>query len=124
SIKGLTTAASLWTTAGIGLSVGAGMYILSLFSTALLLFTLSLMSRIEKEFMGVPAGQTISLTLEGIEEPLDYLKETFGNVRIRSVERESNLLKVSFETDMSRNELNKSLEKLTKDERVKRFEVS
>lgn len=35
SIKGLTTAAGLWATAGIGLAIGAGMYILGAFTTAL-----------------------------------------------------------------------------------------
>lgn len=38
SIKGLTTAAGLWATAGIGLSIGAGMYILGIFTTGLVAF--------------------------------------------------------------------------------------
>ena len=33
SIKGLTTAAGIWATAGIGLAVGAGMYIVGVFAT-------------------------------------------------------------------------------------------
>ena len=37
SVKGLTTAAGIWTTAGIGLAVGAGMYGIAVFSTILLL---------------------------------------------------------------------------------------
>lgn len=36
TIRGLTTAAGLWATAGIGLSIGAGMYGLGLFTTVLL----------------------------------------------------------------------------------------
>ena len=35
SIKGLTTAAGLWTTAAIGLAIGSGMYILGILATAL-----------------------------------------------------------------------------------------
>ena len=34
SVKGLTTAAGIWATAGIGLAIGAGMYIIGIFSTA------------------------------------------------------------------------------------------
>ena len=34
SIKGLTTAAGIWATAGIGLAIGAGMYVIGVFSTA------------------------------------------------------------------------------------------
>ena len=33
SVKGLTTAAGIWATAGIGLAIGAGMYIIGIFST-------------------------------------------------------------------------------------------
>ena len=35
AVRGLTTAAGLWTVAGIGLAVGAGMYPVGIFSTAL-----------------------------------------------------------------------------------------
>lgn len=35
SVKGLTTAAGLWATSGIGLAIGSGMYILGIFTTAL-----------------------------------------------------------------------------------------
>ena len=40
NIKGLTTAASIWVTAAIGVAVGAGMYGLSVVTTALALFSL------------------------------------------------------------------------------------
>ena len=36
-VKGLTTAAGLWATAGIGLTLGAGMYPLGVFTTILVL---------------------------------------------------------------------------------------
>lgn len=37
SIKGLTTAAGIWATTGVGLALGAGMYTLGVFSTALII---------------------------------------------------------------------------------------
>ena len=46
-IKGLTTAAALWACGAIGLSVGAGLYSLSLISYAALLCSLSLFPWIE-----------------------------------------------------------------------------
>jgi len=39
SLRGLTTAAGIWTTAGLGLAFGAGMYVIGAIATALLLFT-------------------------------------------------------------------------------------
>ena len=49
SIRGLTTAASLWLTAAIGLSIGAGMFIAALVVTALALITLIFMHRLERK---------------------------------------------------------------------------
>ncbi|MCI6377967.1 MAG: MgtC/SapB family protein [Clostridiales bacterium] len=46
TIKGLTTAAGMWATAGIGLAFGAGMYILGLFATALVVVIQVLMHKI------------------------------------------------------------------------------
>lgn len=37
-VKGLTTAAGLWATTGVGLAFGAGMYLLGIFSAALIVF--------------------------------------------------------------------------------------
>lgn len=36
NVKGLTTAAGIWATAGIGLAIGSGMYILGIFSTVVI----------------------------------------------------------------------------------------
>lgn len=46
-VKGLTTAASLWLVAGIGLAVGVGFYNASLFTTALALFVLFFLRYVE-----------------------------------------------------------------------------
>lgn len=50
SISGLTTAASLWVTAGIGLSAGAGFYKGALVATFLVLVCLFLLNKTEKLF--------------------------------------------------------------------------
>jgi putative Mg2+ transporter-C (MgtC) family protein len=49
SIKGLTTAASVWVVASIGLSVGAGMYWAAVATTGIVLAVLVL-SRLEEQF--------------------------------------------------------------------------
>lgn len=48
SVKGLTTAASLWAVAALGLAVGIGFYVAAYAATALILITLLLLSRFEK----------------------------------------------------------------------------
>jgi len=48
-VLGLTTAASIWATAGVGLAAGAGRYLLAAGSTALLLLVLRGMARFDRE---------------------------------------------------------------------------
>lgn len=47
-IKGLTTAAGIWATAGIGIAIGAGMYDVGIFSTVLVLVCLEILNMMLK----------------------------------------------------------------------------
>ncbi len=51
SIKGLTTAASLWVCGGIGLAVGSGYYLGGLVTVAIVLFTLMRLGMLERSFL-------------------------------------------------------------------------
>lgn len=48
-IEGLTTAAGMWVAAGIGMAIGAQMYLLATFTTFLVFFVLDVMGKIEFE---------------------------------------------------------------------------
>jgi putative Mg2+ transporter-C (MgtC) family protein len=50
TVRGLTTAASIWTISGIGLALGAGMYFLGMLSAVLLVVILQLFDRVEERF--------------------------------------------------------------------------
>jgi len=49
NIRGLTTAASLWLTAAVGLTLGAGMYVTALTAEILALVTLILLHKVENK---------------------------------------------------------------------------
>lgn len=51
-VRGLTTAASLWVAAALGLAVGCGFYVAALATTILVLFSLLLLRRIESKVLG------------------------------------------------------------------------
>lgn len=65
-VRGLTTAASLWAVAGIGLCVGAGLYITSLGAAILTFATLSLFARVENR---IQKNRIIRLEVYMIDEP-------------------------------------------------------
>jgi putative Mg2+ transporter-C (MgtC) family protein len=48
-VLGLTTAASIWATAGVGIATGTGHYVLAVGSTVLLMLVLRVMSRFDRD---------------------------------------------------------------------------
>lgn len=86
SVRGLTTAASLWTVAGIGLAVGSGFYCGAMTATVIVLIALLFFSRLEralvrKDWYRILVAQTDGDpgSLSGIRKVLaDYGAEIRG----------------------------------------------
>ena len=69
AVRGLTTAASLWVVAGIGLAVGSGFYFGSIVTTALAIVTLLLFSRLEHTMIRKDWYKTLVVeTKEGVDQ--------------------------------------------------------
>jgi putative Mg2+ transporter-C (MgtC) family protein len=51
-VLGLTTAATIWVVAGVGMALGSGMYAVAVFTTAISLATLCFLARIEDKIQG------------------------------------------------------------------------
>jgi len=64
TVKGLTTATSLWTVAIIGLAAGAGSFVVSAGATLLVLVVLTILNAFEKRFIRSYATRTIQLLVE------------------------------------------------------------
>ena len=78
NVKGLTTAAGLWTAAIIGLACGAGFYELALFSTIVVLLAEVLFSKIEYRLMHDNTSLQLSIEYEhtsALNSILKYLNE-------------------------------------------------
>lgn len=59
NVKGLTTAASLWVVACLGLAVGGGYYVIALTGTILVILTLTLFELLQKLLLRYKAGSQI-----------------------------------------------------------------
>lgn len=64
SVRGLTTAAGLWSTAGIGLTIGAGMYWVGFSATGLVLIGLEVLDRGVRFIAKAPRKLVIRITDE------------------------------------------------------------
>ncbi len=47
TVRGLTTAASIWTIAGVGLAVGSGFYLAAIITSLIMLLSLYMLSRVD-----------------------------------------------------------------------------
>ena len=64
SVKGLTTATSLWTMAIVGLVVGAGHYLSAAAATAVILVALVVLNYFEKKFIDTYTSVQITVTAD------------------------------------------------------------
>jgi putative Mg2+ transporter-C (MgtC) family protein len=65
NVRGLTTAASLWVVAAIGVSVGAGMYVLAIATTALVILALWPLAQVKQLLEGrSDESRRLAVTLE------------------------------------------------------------
>ncbi|MFA4044512.1 MAG: hypothetical protein HZRFUVUK_001304 [Candidatus Fervidibacterota bacterium] len=82
-IRGLTTAASIWVTAAIGLCVGMGWYVPSVVATALAFTSLTALRKVERKWFG--KGDRYSATIRCTYEPqqfaIDEILQALTNLR-------------------------------------------
>ncbi|MDU2197097.1 MAG: MgtC/SapB family protein [Peptostreptococcaceae bacterium] len=88
-IKGLTTAAGIWATACIGITIGYGQYILGVSAWIFVMSTLYILKRIDKIFF--KKKETIlSITINNIETlPEVYNQLTKAQIIIKNIDIES-----------------------------------
>jgi len=104
SIKGLTTAASMWMVSAIGLAVGAGMYVVSIGSTLLTLVVLTVLHKWEKHIglRGKTSTRFIVARVENrvgiVTDIMNYL--TLNGVKLKSLNVKSNDDNKTLELEM------------------------
>ncbi|MEM5384306.1 MgtC/SapB family protein [Paraburkholderia phymatum] len=77
-IRGLTTAASLWSVAAVGLAVGGGLYTASIAATIIVLAILAGVKPIEKRFITVKQRRQLTLVVERGSMTFHSLHEALG----------------------------------------------
>ena len=100
-VNGLTTAAGLWATAGVGLALGAGMYVVGISSALLVLLIQFVMHRVAY-FADVASGGLIRMTLvkrEGIVQSMeDYLqREKLSVISVKINKTKKDEVKLEFD---------------------------
>ena len=105
NVRGLTTAASLWTIAVVGLAVGAGHYIPAIAATVLLFGVLQALDILEKKYLGHLVPKTITIKAKdryGLVDELKGILQSF-NTEVKTM---------SFAKDLEAHEI--EIEAVTK----------
>src|SRR5437879_1253240 len=111
SVTGLTTAATLFVVAAIGMAVGGGLYVTAIFATGVILIALALLGSMENSFelkfvrMNYElTGDNTEVILSELNRILDELGKTILDVRAASGGGQS---RVEFSVDGSKHEQQK-----------------
>ena len=82
AISGLTTAAGVWATAGIGMAIGAQLYFIGIAATVLMLLVHIILYRNYK-WLHLPATEQIYIIFSDSSDSITYIQEKFAASRIQ-----------------------------------------
>tara|TARA_A100001011_G_scaffold395208_1_gene489534 strand:+ start:3308 stop:4036 length:729 start_codon:yes stop_codon:yes gene_type:complete len=85
SVKGLTTASSLWTTAIIGIACGSGYYELAAFTTVLVFIILTIINKLEGVILTSYKTRTFKVTLDDRPGVVNDIRQIMINYKIKII---------------------------------------
>lgn len=126
-VNGLTTAATIWITAALGMGVATGYYIFVLIATIVVFGSLFLLKRMEVLIDNYSQNKVYKITLPNREHIMDEYEKLFCQFELKCYRAEQvkdgNTLIVSWLIKGKAKNHNKFIQSLLIDETVKRFEV-
>lgn len=108
TITGLTTAAGIWATSGVGMSIGAGMYGLGIFATVIIL-SAQILLHLNFDWIKIPRTKILvvrNVDKENYQQEAKEVFDGFGvNIKDISIDRdiETNLRKYIFTLEIPHN---------------------
>jgi putative Mg2+ transporter-C (MgtC) family protein len=82
-VKGLTTAASIWVSAAIGMAIGAGMFWISLGAVLLVLLTLIVLERLERLIFRKRMFKSLSIQIKQPTANLDAVEQILKDYKVK-----------------------------------------
>lgn len=129
SVIGLTTAATMWVVAAIGIAVGTGAYVEALMATALVILALRLLGRVEEHVIArIERERTIRIVLDARVELVAGIEQELiaSGYQVRSVdvEKHEDTLVASFAARGSTAERERALRALLAREGVRQVTLT
>jgi putative Mg2+ transporter-C (MgtC) family protein len=130
-VKGLTTAAGLWTVAGVGLAVGGGLYFAATATTVLVLIILVVVKPYKKRLIAERRHSEIQLTLNRqlvtltqLESMLDSKKVMYSHLKLNTTKEENiYIVEIRFNRSVANSMILDFVETLNKSNGIKEVEL-
>lgn len=84
AVNGLTTAAGVWTTAGVGMAIGAKLYFIGIAATVLVLIIQIVLHK-NLRFLHIPMLEQMKVRLQESSEALSFLQQALKEHRIEII---------------------------------------
>ena len=128
TVKGVTTIASIWSIAALGLAVGMGRYDIAIIATCFFLFTLTIVDWLSKKIFVKKYFHTIRVNAKYSKELYSTISEILSSkdVRIRnlSIDEDDKSLKLEYLVEINEKiSIQKLAEKLHSAKNVERVEI-
>lgn len=81
SVRGLTTAAGIWATSGVGLAVGAGMYGVGIMASVMIVVIQIILHK-NLKIMHMPNEEFMKITIEDNQEAFDFMNSVLAEHEI------------------------------------------
>lgn len=119
AVSGLTTAAGVWATMGVGMAVGSGMYILGVVSTLLIILAQVILHR-NLHWLSNPVTEQITVQLDDCTDSIAYLQSQLAlhRIQVLSMKAEkigNGLMEINLNAKMPQNMDSMTLANLFKD---------
>lgn len=84
AINGLTTAAGVWTTAGVGMAIGAKLYFIGV-STTVIVLLVQIILRHNFKWMPLPESEQIDIEFDKIADSIAFIQKKFASNNIEII---------------------------------------
>ncbi len=124
---GLTTAASMWVAAGIGMTVGLRAYVVATGATVLVVGTLVVLGWIERRLLPDRTLNMLVVTLDGADAGPEMVEEALADLGLRAtpvqLDRGDDAVTLGYRVSGTRQARNELLERLFASPRVRSARV-
>lgn len=128
NVTGLTTAATLWVVAAIGMAAGAGAYVQALVGTALVMLALMILGRFEDHLVPRPASdRVVRVSADAAPEMVGGVEQILSaagfHVTTVDVEKSDEGWIASFSTSAEGVDVHSTVERLLREPAIRRVTV-